>query len=114
MRNLNQLYHIERSINATNIKRLLEHPEKAIFFFASSSEIFSFDDENGLQFLFAVPDIVDIEYLVLSNEICIATAAGEVLTFSLDSKTEEVRTCCDGILSMKFSPDQALSVFVTR
>jgi IKI3 family len=112
MKNLIQLFHIERSINATSIKHLLEHPEKPIFFFANTSEIFRF--ENETQSLFTVPDIVDIEYLVLSNELCIATAAGEVITFNLDTMTEEVRTCCDGVLAMKFSPDQALSVFVTR
>jgi hypothetical protein len=115
MRNLNLLYHIKHPVDVANIKLFITHPEKPIFYLASNSELFSFSSENQtLESLFEVPDIVDIEYLAISNEICIATAAGEVITFNLDSKSDEVRTTCDGIERMAISPDQSVSVFVTK
>lgn len=62
-----------------------------------------------------VPDIVAAEYLALDNEICLATAVGEVLLVNTENLQVNEGTFCDvGIECMAWSPDQEVVVFVTK
>lgn len=71
--------------------------------------------EDSLKELAEVPGIVAAEYLSLENEICLATAVGEVLLVNPETQQVNEGTFCDvGIECMSWSPDQEVVVFVTR
>lgn len=68
--------------------------------------------------------IVDVQHLGLSNEMCFATAAGDVRVFSIDDAlrsplagvsvpVETVGFCAGGCRRMRWSPDQEVVAFVT-
>ncbi|XP_049535614.1 elongator complex protein 1 [Anopheles darlingi] len=58
-------------------------------------------------------DIIAIEHLVLSNELCCAASSGTVWRYQLATGvSEEVTHCQNGILAMGWSPDQEVVVFV--
>uniref|UniRef100_A0A1I8PUH9 Elongator complex protein 1 n=1 Tax=Stomoxys calcitrans TaxID=35570 RepID=A0A1I8PUH9_STOCA len=87
-------------------------------YIVTDSQLFSFvpgSEEQELKVLAEVPGIVAAEYLALDNEICLATAAGEVLLINPDTKQVNEGTFCDvGIECMAWSPDQEVVVFVTK
>jgi hypothetical protein len=65
--------------------------------------------------LFDAFDVVSIEFLILNNQICLASADGEVLLHNIDGGDSDVATFCeDGIETMVWSPDQEVVVFVTK
>uniref|UniRef100_A0A182Q7Y2 Elongator complex protein 1 n=1 Tax=Anopheles farauti TaxID=69004 RepID=A0A182Q7Y2_9DIPT len=58
-------------------------------------------------------DIIAIEHLALSDELCCASSTGNVWSYKLSSGlVEEVTHCQHGIRAMQWSPDQELVVFV--
>uniref|UniRef100_A0A182MPI0 Elongator complex protein 1 n=1 Tax=Anopheles culicifacies TaxID=139723 RepID=A0A182MPI0_9DIPT len=58
-------------------------------------------------------DIIAIEHLALSDELCCASSRGNVWSYKLSSgQVEEVTHCKHGIKAMQWSPDQELVVFV--
>uniref|UniRef100_A0A182N6H1 Elongator complex protein 1 n=1 Tax=Anopheles dirus TaxID=7168 RepID=A0A182N6H1_9DIPT len=58
-------------------------------------------------------DIIAIEHLALSDELCCASSGGYVWSYKLSSGLiEEVIHCQRGIKAMQWSPDQELVVFV--
>ncbi|KFB45399.1 AGAP003979-PA-like protein [Anopheles sinensis] len=60
-------------------------------------------------------NIIAIEHLVLTNELCIASSNGNVWSYKLDSgAVEEVTHCQHGIEAMQWSPDQEVVVFVDK
>ncbi|XP_055544619.1 elongator complex protein 1 [Wyeomyia smithii] len=69
--------------------------------------------------LLSVPgQLVGLEYLALSDELCFASAAGEVMVVrNVDStggavEPDEVTFCAGGLDAMCWSPDQGVVVFV--
>uniref|UniRef100_A0A1Q3G1U7 Elongator complex protein 1 n=1 Tax=Culex tarsalis TaxID=7177 RepID=A0A1Q3G1U7_CULTA len=65
--------------------------------------------------LASVPgEIVGLEHLALSDELCFATAAGEVSVMTVDGgkEPEEVTFCGGGLEAMGWSPEQEVVVFV--
>ncbi|XP_039439416.1 elongator complex protein 1 [Culex pipiens pallens] len=68
--------------------------------------------------LVSVPgEIVGLEHLALSDELCLATAAGEVMVVNLvgedgGREPEEVTFCGGGLEAMGWSPEQEVVVFV--
>lgn len=68
--------------------------------------------------LVSVPgEIVGLEHLALSDELCLATAAGEVMVVKLagegcGKEPEEVTFCGGGLEAMGWSPEQEVVVFV--
>lgn len=89
---------------------------------ADSSEYGVFRvDRSGLTVaarLVSVPgEIVGLEHLALSDELCLATAAGEVMVVKLAGEDggrepEEVTFCGGGLEAMGWSPEQEVVVFV--
>uniref|UniRef100_A0A182RQR3 Elongator complex protein 1 n=1 Tax=Anopheles funestus TaxID=62324 RepID=A0A182RQR3_ANOFN len=58
-------------------------------------------------------DIIAIEHLALIDELCCASAGGNVWSYKLSTgQIEEVTHCKHGIKAMQWSPDQELVVFV--
>lgn len=61
-------------------------------------------------------NIVNFDYLIHDNSICVATEDGSVILQHLDGdkRQEEAAFCGDGIEAMKFSPDQEMVAFITK
>ncbi|XP_053693456.1 elongator complex protein 1 [Sabethes cyaneus] len=82
----------------------------------------SADDPPGsnCKLLLQIPGVlIGLEYLVLSDELCLASAAGEVMVVrngAADSSSVEepdvVTFCVGGLDAMCWSPDQGVVVFV--
>lgn len=71
--------------------------------------------EQKMEPLFTCPDLLDVEYLMLSTELCVAKKSGEILLWNFERKLfDEVGFCGDTITSMSWSPDQELIVFATE
>ncbi|XP_059609291.1 elongator complex protein 1 [Phlebotomus argentipes] len=71
--------------------------------------------EKRMEQLFACEDVLDVEYLMLSGELCVAKTSGEILLWNFDTNTfDEVAFCGDIITAMAWSPDQEMVVFATE
>ena len=118
MKNLKLFYHKLRSFNiANNGRHLVVNSEnRNISFLWYNDQVCKLDLGNGtLEPLFDVLEVVSMEYLIINNQICLATKGGEVIVYNLHNAEQEVVSFCDaGIESMQWSPDQEVSVFVTR
>lgn len=72
---------------------------------ATSTELIATVDGDAL---------VDVQHLSLNDELCLASAAGDVRVYSLaGGRTETVGFCPGGIRCMAWSPDQEAVAFVT-
>ncbi|XP_055636480.1 elongator complex protein 1 [Toxorhynchites rutilus septentrionalis] len=71
-------------------------------------------DQVGTRILSVPGEIVGIEHLALTDELCIATAAGEVMVFQSDgmNEPEVVTFCSGGLQAMGWSPEQEVVAFV--
>uniref|UniRef100_A0A182VQJ3 Elongator complex protein 1 n=1 Tax=Anopheles minimus TaxID=112268 RepID=A0A182VQJ3_9DIPT len=92
------------------------------FYFVQESGVYSCPLYADMEHPFCEPllaqtdgyeDIIAIEHLALSDELCCASSRGNVWSYKLSSsQVEEVTHCKHGIKAMQWSPDQELVVFV--
>lgn len=116
MRNLKLLYNRNTKLGKENIRHLRVSTDKAgISYFYENDELSSFDwSTSTTNELAPVPNVISIENLSLNNELCVATAEGDVSVLNLDTlTTESVTFCDDGIECMAWSHDQEVVAFVT-
>lgn len=61
-------------------------------------------------------NVVNFEYLHQEHALFVALDNGLIIMQSLkeNEKPEEISYCQDGIIGMKFSPDQEIVVFITK
>ncbi|XP_058824960.1 elongator complex protein 1 [Topomyia yanbarensis] len=68
--------------------------------------------------LLSIPgQVIGLDYLALTDELCLATAAGEVMVIRVDGSADggdpdEVTFCAGGLEAMGWSTDQGVVVFV--
>ncbi|KAL0482373.1 elongator complex protein 1 [Acrasis kona] len=124
MRNLVLLQHLEANCANENDDVMCYCPIEGSLYFAvrKSCSIFSMDLKTG-----EVSKDVDIKesvqagatpisatYIAELESLCIATDAGDILTFNIHTSIcESVAVVSEGLKSMSWSPDQELVVFAT-
>lgn len=97
--------------------------EYAVYRCVSSGSSVDSDGANpSCQMLLSIPGkLIGMEYLALSDELCLASAAGEVMVVPNGAAAAaaacpvepDVVTCCvGGLEAMSWSPDQGVVVFV--
>lgn len=117
MKNLKLLYNKNHNLNLKNIKSIaLNTTKTGIVYICTDTELFSFDwAEKVVKQIAEIQNVIAIEYLSLTNELCAATVSGDVDVYALDTLARESVTYCDGgIEAMSWSPDQEVIAFVTR
>lgn len=124
MRNLKLQYCKEDSTGIRNAKQLLlqpdfEHRDKELTYVVTDDKIYAVSETGDggevPKIIAEVPNIVSAEYLPLYDEICVATADGEVLLINAVSLEINDGTYCDvGIECMAWSPNQEVVVFITK
>lgn len=73
------------------------------------------DSAGEGQKILSIPgELVGIEHLALTDELCLATAAGEVMVVPSDgvNEPEVVTYCAGGLQAMGWSPEQEVVAFV--
>lgn len=118
MKNLELLYNrtLKLSIAPSSAHLVLNHNENGIAYIAERNTLLRCNLQTSHTEQIQTYDdrIIGIEYLSLNDEICIATANGDVSVLSVRSSVSENVTFCDGgIDKMSWSPDQEIVVFVT-
>uniref|UniRef100_A0AAG5CYA7 Elongator complex protein 1 n=1 Tax=Anopheles atroparvus TaxID=41427 RepID=A0AAG5CYA7_ANOAO len=84
-------------------------------FYSSRDDVCRGDIETLLRIDAGYKNIIAIEHLALTNELCCASSDGNVWSYKLDTgTTEEVALCQHGIEAMQWSPDQEVVVFVDK
>lgn len=122
MRNLKLKSCKQLSAKVHNVKHILLNPNVSrkesdeIVHVVSDDKLYEVKTATGdIKEIAVVPGFVAAEYLALSNEICLATEAGEVLTVSPNSGVINECTFCDvGLENMSWSPDQEVVIFITK
>lgn len=117
MKNLNLLQQRNHVIPLENIKLVTVDSEKPdqVFICTDDTQYRFLWDSCELANLSTVSDVIACEYLPLNDELCLATADGEVIVIYLRAGGEENVTFCEGgIEVMAWSPDQEIVVFVTK
>lgn len=116
MRNLKLLYNRNAKLCKENVRHLRVSTEKSgtVYFYENES-LSTFDwDSLSTNELAPAADVIAVEHLSLNNELCLATAAGDVSVLNLETcATESVTFCDDGIECMAWSHDQEVVAFVT-
>lgn len=116
MKNLKLLSNRNASLDHQNVKHLRLSGEQAgIAYISTEDALLSFDwsDLKSAE-IAPVGNVIGIEQLSLNNELCAATANGDVIVYNLSTNAEESVTFCDGgIKSMAWSHDQEVVAFVT-
>lgn len=116
MKNLKLLANRIVELESNDIQKLCISNERSDFiFYATGNELFSFDWSSlSTNELAPLSDVVTFEHLSLNNELCLATATGDVFTLNLHNQTTETITFCEnGIVAMAWSHDQEVVAFVT-
>ncbi|XP_031636716.1 putative elongator complex protein 1 [Contarinia nasturtii] len=118
MKNLELLYSRTAQLDVNNVNYMNLNTENAgTTFIASNDELLSFDwSKKQINVITPLQnEIVGFEHLSLNNELCVATAAGEVIVYNLHQSSDESVTFCEGGLkAMSWSNDQEVVVFVTQ
>ncbi|KAL7727102.1 hypothetical protein ACLKA6_017378 [Drosophila palustris] len=124
MRNLKLQYCKEDTTGIRNARQLLlqpdfGHKDKELTYVVTDDKIYAISETGDVveepKIIADVPNIVGAEYLPLSDEICVATADGEVLLINAVSLEINDGTYCDvGIECMAWSPNQEVVVFITK
>lgn len=117
MKNLKLLFNKNHNLNLKNIKFVaLNTSTTGIAYICTDNELLSFNwIENEVKTIAEITNVIGIEYLSLTNELCAATESGDVIVYNLDTLTNESVTYCDGgIEVMSWSPDQEVITFVTK
>lgn len=116
MKNLKLLYNRNANLNRQNVKHFrLSGTQAGVAYISTDAELLSFDwDSLQSTEILPIGNAIGIEQLSLNNELCVATADGDVLVYNLNTNAEESVTFCDGgIKTMAWSNDQEVVAFVT-
>lgn len=117
MKNLHLLYNRNRPTELIDVKLIAvdsDRPNKTYVSTSAAQYCIDWDAQETKE-IAAVNNVIDCEHLTLNNELCLATADGDVIVIYLESSGEENVTFCDGgIEAMAWSPDQEIVVFVTK
>lgn len=86
-----------------------------VAYISTEDALLSFDwNSSHCTEIAPIGNVIGIEQLSLNNELCVATADGDVIVYNLSTNAEESVTFCDGgIKSMGWSHDQEVVAFVT-
>lgn len=118
MRNLRLLHRLSQKFNGIAPKFMTLHlfRENIAFVYDRNSSVKIIDRDSGdIKDLCRYEDIVAMEFIQLSDCLCISTEKGEIIQFNLSNdESEVVGLINDGIEAMSWSPDQELVVFITK
>uniref|UniRef100_A0A182K8J5 Elongator complex protein 1 n=1 Tax=Anopheles christyi TaxID=43041 RepID=A0A182K8J5_9DIPT len=127
MRNLYRVSHSRFDLSQNGLRSVwpgftIDQNTDNKFYFVQESGVFCCPLFADLQHPFCEPllsqadgyeNIIALEHLALSDELCCASSNGNVWSYKLEAGVvEEVTHCKHGIRAMQWSPDQELVVFV--
>lgn len=121
MKNLQLLYNRCRATKLTDIRFVVvdaDRPNKSFICTGTNQYCIDWDasaDVSPVE-VATVSDVIACEHLAMNNELCLASADGEVNVIYLDSDNgqETVTFCEGGLEAMAWSPDQEVVAFVTK
>lgn len=110
------MYSVYYQYPEDSIKILVQHPFENITFTWNGKSLKSINhDKQATLELAEFEAVVGIEYIQISNSLCLCLESGEIYVYNLDQKEYEAVACFgDGIAAMSWSHDQELVVFVTK
>ena len=116
MKNLSLLLSVHHQYDEDNVKIFVQHPFENVSFTWNGKTLKSINhDKETIEELAEFDAIIGIEYVQISNSLCLSSESGDIFLFHLDNKESEAVACFgDGIEAMSWSPDQELVIFVTR
>lgn len=121
MKNLKLLYNRVGVLKNENSAKHIDLSTEPIgtTFIATDTKLLRFDwnknETSEIAPIDAILSLIGFQYLLLNNELCVATEDGDVIVHNLDQSTEESVTFCDGGLkTMSWSHDQEVVAFVTK
>lgn len=117
MRNLKLLYRKCHKYGNIKTRLMSQHEFDNISFVYDFKNILKSIDHNSgeIKDLCLYDGVIALDYINLNDCLCFATDAGEIVQFNLSSSDSEVVGLInDGIMTMSWSPDQELVVFVTK
>ncbi|XP_026847316.1 putative elongator complex protein 1 [Drosophila persimilis] len=121
MRNLKLQFCNELQTKVPQARQMLQGPEVRLegtetTYIVTDSNVYAVEGTGSppAKVIADLPDIVAAEFLQLTNVICVATRAGEVLLIDPDTLATSEGTYCDvGIERMAWSPSQEVVAFIT-
>lgn len=116
MKNLSLLFSVHHQYIEDTVKILVQHPFENLSYTWNGKTLKSINhNTEKIEELAEFEAIIGIEYVQISNNLCLSSESGEIFLFNLDNKESEAVACFgDGIEAMSWSSDQELVVFVTR
>lgn len=117
MKNLKLLYKLTHQYDEVMAELMTQHGfNENVSFVYDQNSVKSIDHSNGeIKELGYYEGVIAMEFVQLTDCLCLATEKGEIIQYSFTSgDSETVGLISDGIETMSWSPDQELVVFVTK